>query len=451
MRSLSARLLILTVFFVMLAEVLILGPSVARYRVAWFQEKLGAAHLAVLALDATPDGMVSEMLRNQLLSHVDAAAISVRRGSARLVLSSDMPPSVAETINLMDMSWPRLIGDAFATLLRTQDRVLRVIGNSPKDPEVIIEMVLHENSLHRSMVSFAWRIFLLSLLISLITAALVYFSLQWLMVRPMQRLTENIVAFHEDPEDASRALRPSRRGDEIGVAERELASMQDDLRGALRQKTHLAALGTAVAKVNHDLRGILSSALLVSDRLESSKDPSVRRITPRIISSIERAVALCTETLSYVGKEQQSINPERFSLSALVYQVESDILPAHDHGFRIENTVDETFEVKADRAQLHRVIDNIVRNAAEAGAERLTVSAAVNGTGVEIDLRDDGPGLAPRALQNLFKPFDGSAKAGGTGLGLAIAGELMRNHGGALELVETGASGTCFRAVLPKG
>ena len=315
---------------------------------------------------------------------------------------------------------------------------------------MVIEMVLHENSLHRSLVNFAWRIFLLSLLISLITAALVYFSLQWLMVRPMQRLTDNIVAFHEDPEDASRALKPSARGDEIGVAERELASMQDDLRNALRQKTHLAALGTAVAKVNHDLRGILSSALLVSDRLETSKDPSVRRITPKIISSIERAVALCTETLSYVGKEHQGIKPERFSLSALVHQVESDILPAHDNGFRIENTIDDAFEVEADRTQLHRVIDNIARNAAEAGAERLTVSVALNGGGIEIDLRDDGPGLAPRALQNLFKPFDGSAKAGGTGLGLAIAGELMRNHGGALELVETGAGGTCFRAVLPK-
>ena len=54
MRSLSARLLVLTVSFVILAEVLIFGPSVARYRVAWFEEKLGAAHLAVLALDATP-------------------------------------------------------------------------------------------------------------------------------------------------------------------------------------------------------------------------------------------------------------------------------------------------------------------------------------------------------------------------------------------------------------
>ena len=303
LKSLSARLLILTIFFVMLSEVLIFGPSVARYRVSWLTEKLGSAHLAVLALDATPDGMVSEMLRDQLLDHVDAAAISVRRGASRLVLSRDMPPTVAETIDFMEMGWTKLLGDAFATLLRQEDRALRVIGRSPKDAKVIIEVIVKEWPLHDAMVDFAWRIFLLSLLISLITAALVYFSLQWFMVRPMRRLTDNIVGFREDPEDASRALHPSKRPDEIGVAERELAAMQSDVRTALRQKTHLAALGTAVAKVNHDLRGILSSALLVSDRLEDSKDPAVKSITPRIISSIERAVSLCTETLSYVGKE----------------------------------------------------------------------------------------------------------------------------------------------------
>jgi len=451
MRSLSARLLVLTIFFVMLSEVLIFGPSVARYRVSWLEEKLGAAHLAVLALDATPDGMVSERLRNQLLDHVDAAAISVRRGAARLVLSRDMPPSVAETVELADMEWPRLIGDAFKTLLHAEDRVLRVIGHSPKDPNVVIEMVIHERPLHESLVQFAWRIFWLSLLISLITAALVYFSLHWLMVRPMRRLTENIVAFHEDPEDIRHALRPSNRSDEIGVAERELAAMQDDLRAALRQKSHLAALGTAVAKVNHDLRGILSSALLVSDRLETSKDPSVRSITPRIISSIERAVSLCTETLNYVGKERPTIKRERFSLRDLVGEIGAELAPDGMAAFGIKNAVDSSLKVEADRAQLYRVLNNIARNAAEAGAETLTVSARINGAGIEIDLRDDGPGLAPRAHDNLFKPFDGSARAGGTGLGLAIASELMRNHGGGLELVETGAKGTCFRATLPIG
>lgn len=449
MRSLSARLLVLTIFFVMLSEVLIFGPSVARFRVSWLTERLGAAHLAVLALDATPDGMVSEMLRTQLLDHVDAIAVIVRRGASRLVLSRDMPPTVDATIDLMDMSWPRLIRDAFATIGRTEARVVRVMGASPKSPEVVIELVIHEMALHDSLVDFAWRIFGLSLLISLITAALVYFALQWLMVRPMRRLTEYIVAFRENPEDESRSLRPSGRADEIGVAERELVAMQDDLRGALRQQSHLAALGTAVAKVNHDLRGILSSALVVSDRLETSNDPSVRSITPRIISSIERAVALCTETLDYVGKERAALRPRRFDLRALVEDVAAGIVVPDGRAFAVANEVAPGLEVTADRDQIYRVLHNLVRNAAEAGARKVAVAVRPNGAILELELRDDGPGLPPRAVQNLFKPFDGSAKAGGTGLGLAIAGELMRNHGGSLELVETGAQGTCFRARLP--
>lgn len=449
MRSLSARLLVLTVFFVMLSEVLIFGPSVARFRVAWLEERLGAAHLAILALDATPDGMVSEMLRKQLLDHVDAIAVVVRRGETRLVLSRDMPPSVDAAIDMTDMAWPRLIRDAFATIGRTQDRVVRVMGPSPKNPEVVIELVIHEMPLHDSLVDFAWRIFGLSLLISLITAAAVYLALQWLMVRPMRRLTEYIVAFRENPEDESRNLPPSARSDEIGVAERELAAMQEDLRGALRQKSHLAALGTAVAKVNHDLRGILSSALVVSDRLESSNDPSVRSITPRIISSIERAVALCTETLDYVGKERAGLKPRSFPLRRLVEDAAAEIAAPEDRDFRIDPDIDPALHVTADRGQLYRVLNNLLRNAVEAGARYVTVVATRSGDSIGIELRDDGPGLPPRALQNLFKPFDGSAKAGGTGLGLAIAAEVMRSHGGSLELVETGAAGTCFRATLP--
>ena len=73
MKSLSARLLVMTIGFVMLAEVLIFAPSVANFRQTWLNEKLGAAHLAVLTLDAAPDGMVSEKMEMELLRHVARA------------------------------------------------------------------------------------------------------------------------------------------------------------------------------------------------------------------------------------------------------------------------------------------------------------------------------------------------------------------------------------------
>ena len=101
---------------------------------------------------------------------------------------------------------------------------------------------------------------------------------------PADAAFNRFVGFREDPVNASRASHPSKRPDEIGVAERELAALQNDVRTVLCQKTHLATLGTAVAKVNHDLRGTLSSALLVSDWLEDSKGPAEKSIAPRIIS-----------------------------------------------------------------------------------------------------------------------------------------------------------------------
>src|SRR5690606_3113569 len=68
----------------------------------------------------------------------------------------------------------------------------------------------------------------------------------------------------------------------------------------------------------------------------------------------------------------------------------------------------------------------------------------------EIRIADTGPGLPPKALEHLFTPFQGGVSKGGTGLGLAIAAELIRGHGGTLELLRTGAEGTEFVITLPK-
>jgi signal transduction histidine kinase len=300
------------------------------------------------------------------------------------------------------------------------------------------------------MTAFAWRIFGLSIVISLITASLVYLALQWLMVRPMRRITANMVAFREDPEDASRVIPATGRRDEIGTAQRELAGMQARLRATLAQRAHLAALGTAVAKINHDLRGILASALLVSDRLVSVDDPEVRRVTPTLFKSIQRAVELCSKTLDFVGQDQPELRRSRFSLRELVQDVEKAIALPESADNTMGNDVPGELELDADREQLFRILTNLLRNAAEAGADTVSVSAKWNSRYVEIDVVDDGPGLPPRAQEKLFRPFEGSARAGGTGLGLAIARELVRGHGGDLTLVDTDKDGTRFRITLPQ-
>jgi signal transduction histidine kinase len=333
-------------------------------------------------------------------------------------------------------------------LSRTNDRLLRVLGPAPSGGGATVEVLLDEAPLRREMWDFGTRVLELSIVLSLVTATLVYLSLQWLLVRPMRRITASMMAFREDPEDAARMVAASRRNDEIGVAERELAAMQLTVRRALTQRARLAALGTAVTKINHDLRNILATARLVTEGLTTSAAPEVRRTLPRLVDAIDRAVALCTRTLDFSREGSAPLAPTRFRLAALVEEV-GIALALGDEDFTIDCAVPSGLEIEADRDQLYRVLSNLARNAIEAGAHRLRVSAVQDGKTAVVHIADDGPGLPPKARDNLFRPFFGSARPGGTGLGLAIARELVRAHGGDLTLVSTTAAGTVFRLSLP--
>ncbi len=460
-KGLSARLLVLTIFFVMLAEVLIFVPSMARYRLTYLEEKLASAHLAVLTLEATPDQMVSEELEGELLDYVGAHSIALRRPDAgKLMLMREAPGEVDASFDLRGAGALALISDAFASLTGPGDRLIRVVGQSPHQSAASVEVVIDEAPLCQAMFAFGERILALSLAISLITAALVYVALHLLLVRPMRRVTASMTLFREDPEDVTAQIRPSNRTDEIGVAERELASMQERLATALHQKTRLAALGIAVTKVNHDLKNILSSARLVSDRLGDSDDPDVRRIAPTLVKTIDRAVHLCQQTLNFTQEGPPQLSVSRFDLAGLIDDVAGEIAAAHAGGTGADaqahadgpvvNRLPAGLEVEADRDQLYRVFSNLLRNAVEAGATRVEV-AAETGTGrLALTLVDDGPGLPPRARDNIFQPFAGTVKQGGTGLGLAIARDLVRAHGGDITLLGTDANGTAFRIDLPR-
>ena len=454
-RSLSAKLLVLTVLFVMLAEVLIYTPSVARFRLTYLEERLAAAHLAALSVEATPDLRVAMELQEKLLALVGAHIVDLVRPDTRVyMLARSMPPEVDATFDLSDASAMTLIADAFDALAAGGRRVIRVIGPSPKDPAYRVELVMDERPMVLAMVDFSGRILALSLVISFITAGLVFLALSGLLVRPMRRLTASMVAFRRAP-DATPPIEPSRRNDEIGIAERELADMQDTVRTALRQRERLAALGTAVAKINHDLRAILSTAALLSERLGESADPEARRVTPRLLASIDRAVELCGQTLAYTRDGVLPLERTEVDVRALVEEAGTAVLAGlRPDGSRVEvlwdNRVPEGLTVRADAAQLARALVNLGRNAVQAGADAVTVTAERRGDAVVVvTVADDGPGLPPRARDNLFQPFAGSARAGGIGLGLAIAREVLRAHGGDLRLVESTAGGTRFALEIP--
>lgn len=450
--GMSARLLLLTVFFVMLSEVFIYAPSIGRYRITYLEERIASAHLASLALEAPSSNRVSSELLEELLKSVKSYGIVLRRPSSKaLMLSRNMPPKVHASYDMRDKEFFALIGEAVSVMWNTDRRMIRIVGPSPTNPDVLVETVINEWVLREMMLDYSARILLLSIVISLMTATLVYLSLQWLFVRPMLSITDSMVNFRRDPDDARRLIRPSKRRDEIGRAERELAQMQSRLRDALKQRTRLAALGTAVTKINHDLRNILATAQLVSDHVSDSADPNVKRIAPTLLGALDRAVALCSRTLTFANEGTPAPELTHFDLAGLVSDIATEISVRESQTGMIENSVPRDFDIFADRDQLYRVISNLVLNAFQAGATKVSVSASANQQQNlnSIEIADNGPGLPNKVKEHLFEPFQGSARVGGTGLGLAIARDLMRGHGGEAELGRSDDDGTVFILCLP--
>ena len=450
-RGLSARLLVLTISFVMIGEVLIYVPSISRYRLTYLQERLAAAHEATLALEASPDGMVSADLEQQLLVHSRLRSIALRMPAASYLMLGE-PPEIDATFDLSQETVYGLIRDAFTTLVQTENRVLRVIGPARIDPRIIVDVTLDEAPMRDEMYDYSRRILILSIVLSLMTATMVFLSLHLLIVRPMRRITARLSAFREHPEDTSKDLETTRRSDEIGVAQRELAEMQRGLRVALRQRAHLAALGEAVSKISHDLRNILSTAALVSERLADSDDPEVRRQSPALVAAIDRAVTLCVETLRFSRARELAVKRDRVDLASLVEDVGKAVLLSSRGQITWRNDIADDFMVTGDYDQLFRVFLNLGYNARDAmekmeGEVRISASRK-NGKAI-IEVADNGPGLAERARAHLFEPFVGSTRAGGTGLGLPIAREIMNAHGGEISIARSDGNGTVIRLKLP--
>ncbi len=453
--GLSARLLLLTVLFVMIAEVLIYVPSVASFRLTWLRDRLAAAQIAAMVLDAAPEESLSEEMELRLLQGVGAKAIALRGGGRRSLLAAgDMPPEVGKSVDLRNVRWSDLVRDAVDVLFNPTDKPIRVIGAGMGVE--FVEMILDQRPLRSAMLDYSRNILLLSLLISAITASLVYLTLQWVIVRPVRRLTGNIAEFSGNPEDASRVIRPTDRVDEIGLAEQALARMEMTLADELRQKRRLAQLGLAVSKINHELRNMLTTAQLLTDRLDRVSDETVQRIAPRLVATLDRAIAFCESTLAY-GRATEPLPQRRpMPLAPLIEDLSNLTDLAPEVGIAFQSHVPEDLTVDADRDQLNRVLVNLVRNAVQAlsqagapdGRPCIDVRAHREGSMVVILVEDNGPGIPERIKANLFTPFQGSSQKGGTGLGLTIAAELIHLHGGSISLDE-GTGRTRFRVVIP--
>ena len=454
--GLSGKLLLLTIPLVMIAEVLIYVPAIANFWTNRLNDRLAAANTAALVLDAAPSGMVPDSLARQILTSINARGVAIKMGQQRrLLASADLPASIDHDFDMRDMTVWSSIVNSLKMMTETGDHIMRVIGPA-RGRAQFIEVVTDEKPLRRAMYRFSRNLLGVSLLLAVLTAALVYLALHFLFVRPMRRLTASLVGFHENPESVARIIVPSSRSDEIGVAERELADMQRDLVSMLHQKSRLAALGLAVSKINHDLRNLLASSQLLSDQLASVPDPRVQRFAPKLMRSLERAIAFCQSTLSY-GKVQEPAPDRRLvAVEPVVAEVRETAGLSPDASITWVAAIERGLKIDADPDQLFRVLLNLVRNAAQAldslsgdvGVRQIRITGRREGSVTILEVSDTGPGVPAKVREHLFEAFRGAGRPGGSGLGLAIAAELVRAHDGDIQLVE-GTLGATFRITIP--
>ncbi len=458
--SLSTRLLYLTISFVMLAQLLIFIPSISNYRKTWLEEHLAAAHIASLAVKASPHKELGDMLTNELLETAEIVAVrhigaqnSSQDLNIRPILGEIPESKIEEFYDLSNPSFWQLLKDAARTLAHTHPhkKLVSVTAFGADTSAPKIQIIFNEERLCHDMWHYSWNSFLLSLFISLITAGVIYFALNHLFVKPVQTITQSLINFREKPEDQTPSVQKKNRSDEIGLVMSEMKIMQDKIRQALNQKNHLAHLGEAVSKINHDLRNMLSSAQLVSDHLIKIDDPEVKKLAPYFISAIDRAIRLCNTTLEYSSAEIKPSQFKKFSLKPVIEDVYISLGAAEDSPVNFTHHIPQELKLQGDADQIFRVFMNLCRNALQAlktGGE-IIIELKEDPEKILIIMKDTAGGIPKNILKDLFKPFSSSAKEG-TGLGLAISKEIMQAHGGDIRLLSSTEKGTAFLIAFPK-
>ncbi len=466
--SLYGQLLVLSLVFVIIVEAVLLVSSLAQDRERWLNDRVHQAELASQAIDTSHEGSVSQRVSAQLLGSANVEFLAIWRDgvrASRLWNNVDVPPKVID-LDTMHKNFFHDIAYLWApwrTMAGPPGELLHIQAVPKVRTGQLIEIVVRAEPLKQFLKSSVVSSLRVSLSISLAAGLLVFASLSAFIVHPIRQLTRAIVRFKSNPEEIVATPDITSRHDEIAQIAHELASMQEEVRGALRSQARLAALGQAVSKINHDLRNMLTSAQMASDRLSAvaSSDPSAAKALPRLERALDRALSLATNVLTYGKSDEHAPDIQIVRLKDCAAAAAEDaglaITPQSPEPVRFSLRAPKGFHLEADPEQLHRLLVNLMRNARQAielqpnrkGVGRVTLTAVKTTENVILIVSDNGPGIPEKIREKLFQPFTSSATPGGSGLGLAIARELGQIHGGDVRLMSTGANGTAFEVRLP--
>ncbi len=454
--GLSGQLLILTILFVLLAEAVIFFPSASNFRKNWFEERAMSARHQAIALNAAPESYNRMMLSETVMKDTDITMISVEvNGESRLVLGAPPETSDIKTIDLRK-NWGGLMLGPTLSAFTEKEGYFRVLADPPGGQwkggnYQTLEYLVPRQSLQKAMESYCHNILGLSVLIAFITGVMLYSVLRFLIIKPLQCLGDDVADFENDPSAPLQKKRTHDRKDEIGDLSRAFTDMQEGVQASLEQRKRLADLGLAVSKINHDLRNVLTSAQLVSDRLATDKDERVRKMGERLVRAVDRGVRIAEGVLEYSSEKEDVLDLETVNLAAIASEAAHDTLRRYDY-VSFENKIDPKLLAKADADHTYRIFQNLIRNAAQALKDRpdakITLDARNGGQNIYATLSDNGPGLPDKVRASIFTPFSTGGGRGRTGLGLTISKELAEAQGGNILLVSSDEQGTSFELTL---
>lgn len=457
-QRMRTKLLLLIALLVFITEVLVYIPSIASQRSRWLENRFQKVEALSLIIFNADNNVLNNTLRNEVLNSIDASSITlIKNGEKKELLSDKRVDHIDESATAGQSNETMALLDSFRTLLSSKPRTIQITGLTKKD-NATLEIVISNASLRKFLLNFTLYFLFVSLTISIVAATLIYSATQWLLVRPLQDIYLNMIGFVLEPDNPSRIMVPEDRNDELGATQRRISAIETELQQNYVRQKHLANLGLAVSKINHDMRNILASAQLMSDHLAEVKDPVVQKLAPKLISAIARATHYSQSVVTYGRVQESPPERQRLKLRRLVDDVYDSLLLEGSDQIELQNFVPADFEIDADPDQLHRVITNLVRNAMQAllydknddcVIKRITIKAGRLGSTSIIDIEDTGPGLPEKAKEYLFSPFQSSTKRDGTGLGLAICKELIRAHGGTISPLEDGKPGAHFEIRIP--